>query len=56
MFTTKHLFFAHFSTKTGDFFCIGKMEKYHYFAKHIFSIEKSDFFGDFGQKREGLIR
>ena len=40
MFQSKHLYFAHFST----------MEKYQYFATNIFSSEKCDFFGDFGQK------
>ena len=34
-----------------------KMKKYQYFATNIFSSEKCDFFGDFGQKtgRAGLI-
>ena len=56
MYKSKHLFFAHFSTKTGDFFV--QMEKCQYFATNIYSSEKCDlFFCDFGQKtgRAGLI-
>ena len=48
MFKSKHLFFAPFSSKTGDFFCIdGKIPK---FCHKYFSSEKFYFFGDFGQK------
>ena len=55
MFKSKHLVFAHFSTKIGDFFGIdGKVPM---FATNIFWSQKCDFFGDFCQKTRtaGLI-
>ena len=55
IFKSKDLVFAHFSTKTGDFFGIdGKIPM---FCHKYFWSQKCDFFGDFGQKTRtaGLI-
>ena len=48
MFKSKHLFIAHFSTKTGDFFCIdGKIP---IFCPNIFQVKNVISFGDFAPK------
>ena len=56
MFKSKHLVFAHFSTKTGDFFGIdGKIPMFCH--KYFLKSKMWFFFGDFGQKTRtaGLI-
>ena len=56
MFKSKHLFFAPFSSKTGDLFCIGgKIPKFC--LKYFFQVKIVIFFGVFGQKTgiAGLI-
>ena len=56
MFKSKHLVFAHFSTKRGDFFGIdGKIPMFCH--KYFLKSKMWFFFGDFGQKTRtaGLI-
>ena len=53
MFKCKHLAFAHFSTKTGDFFV--EMEKYQYFATNIFQVRWSDNVETFHKEKSGVF-
>ena len=48
MFKSKHLFFAPFSSKTGDFFYRWKNTKI--LPQIFFQVKNVIFFGDFGQK------
>lgn len=56
MFKSKHLVFAHFSTKTGDFFWY-RWKNTNVLPQIFFEVKNVIFFGDFGQKTRtaGLI-
>ena len=54
MLKITHLFCAGHSTRTGGSF-FEKVKNYQFFATNIFSNEKCDFYGSFGQKLEGLV-
>ena len=55
MFKSKHSFFAHFTSKTGDFFV--KMEKYQYLPQISFPVKNVIFLVIFAKKEiEGQVR
>ena len=56
MFKSKHLVFAHFSTKTGDLFWY-RLKNNNVLPQIFFEVKNVIFFGDFGQKTRtaGLI-
>ena len=56
IFKIKHLVFAHFSTKTGDFFWY-RWKNANILRQIFFEVKNVFFFGDFGQKTRtaGLI-
>ena len=49
MFKSKHLVFAHFSTKTGDIFGIDGKNT-NVLPQIFFEVKNVIFFGNFGQK------
>ena len=54
IFKSKHLFFAHFSMKTGDF--LYRWENTNILPQIFFQVKKVIFFVILAKKRKGLVR